>query len=124
VRRLQLARHGLGPWKKGRISMKSLRLGLAALPLLAGVAWAAEPLSDAQLDAVTAGFSAVSIADAQASGKVVATVTATLAEVGPVTTGDPVTISFGQTAAAPLSSLPAGQWASTIVTSLGSPFSP
>jgi hypothetical protein len=35
--------------------MKKLLLGLAALPLLAGVALAAEPLKDAQLDKVTAG---------------------------------------------------------------------
>jgi len=68
--------------------MKRLRLGLAMVPFLAGVAWAAEPLTDAQMDAATAGFSAVSIADAQASGKVVATSTATLAEVAVVTTGE------------------------------------
>jgi hypothetical protein len=35
--------------------MKKLLFGLAALPFLAGIASAAEPLSDAQLDGVTAG---------------------------------------------------------------------
>jgi hypothetical protein len=35
--------------------MKKLLLGLAALPLLAGAAAATEPLSDAQLDRITAG---------------------------------------------------------------------
>jgi hypothetical protein len=77
--------------------VKRFLLGLAALPFLAGVASAAEPLSDAQMDAVTAGFSAQSIADAQASGKVVAAFTATVAQVGVVTTGDPVTIGFSVT---------------------------
>lgn len=35
--------------------MKKLLFGLAALPFLAGVSLAAEPLSDAQMDRVTAG---------------------------------------------------------------------
>jgi hypothetical protein len=35
--------------------MKKLLFGLAALPFLAGVALAAEPISDAQMDQVTAG---------------------------------------------------------------------
>ena len=96
-----------------------LRFGAAAIPFLVGTAWAAPPLSDAQMDAVTAGgawsadplvvaqtdavtagtaFSAFAIADAQASGKVVATSTGTVAEVGPVLTpnGMHVTIGFGE----------------------------
>jgi hypothetical protein len=75
--------------------MVSSRLGLAALPFLAGIACAAEPLSEAQMGMLTAGFFAQSIADAQASGKVVATFTATLAQVGPVMTGDPVSLTLG-----------------------------
>jgi hypothetical protein len=41
--------------------MKSLLYGLAALPLLAGVALAGQPvqLSDTQMDKVTAGFDAL-----------------------------------------------------------------
>ena len=35
--------------------MKNLLFGLAALPFLASVALAAKPLSDAQMDRVTAG---------------------------------------------------------------------
>jgi hypothetical protein len=35
--------------------MKTLLLGLAALPFLAGVALAAEPLKDAQMDQITGG---------------------------------------------------------------------
>jgi hypothetical protein len=46
--------------------MKSLVLALVALPFLAGVAGAAQPLNDNQMDAVSAGFS--SLADAFASG--------------------------------------------------------
>jgi hypothetical protein len=37
--------------------MKNLLFGLAALPFLASVALAAKPLSDAQMDRVTAGQS-------------------------------------------------------------------
>lgn len=36
--------------------MKRFALGLAVLPLLAGVAVAGQPLTDKQMDAVTAGF--------------------------------------------------------------------
>ncbi|MGC2199553.1 MAG: hypothetical protein WA633_05310 [Stellaceae bacterium] len=85
--------------------MKRVFLGLAAVLWLCGSAGAAEPLSDAQMAGITAGFSAASIADAQASGKVVATATATFAEVGPVLGGEQVTIDFAQTAWASLQSL-------------------
>ena len=73
--------------------MKKLILGLAAVPLLAGTALAAQPLSDQQMDAVTAGFSAFSTADAQALGKIVATLSATVASVNVVTTTDTSGIS-------------------------------
>lgn len=74
--------------------MKYFLLGLAALPLLVGVASAAEVLTNTQMDSATAGFSAQSIADAQAFGNIVAASTATVSQVGPVTTGDPITIGF------------------------------
>src|SRR5215469_2225666 len=46
---------------RGSKSMKTLFFGLAALPLLAGVAMAGQPasLTDAQMDKVTAGLSIV-----------------------------------------------------------------
>ena len=69
--------------------MKKVLMGLAALPFLAGGAVAGQPLTDQQMDRVTAGFTATSIADAQGvvgeSGVLLAT-TATLAEVQPFAT--------------------------------------
>ena len=44
--------------------MKRLLMGLAVLPFIAGVAGAAQPLTNQQMDRVTAGFSANSQADA------------------------------------------------------------
>ncbi len=44
--------------------MKKLLMGLAALPLCVGVAVAGQPLTNQQMDGITAGFSAQSIADA------------------------------------------------------------
>lgn len=45
--------------------MKSLLAGMAALPFLLSVASAGQPLTAQQMDGVTAGFSAISLADAQ-----------------------------------------------------------
>jgi len=47
--------------------MKKLLAALTALPFMAGVAVAGQPqpLNDKQMDAVTAGFTAISIADAE-----------------------------------------------------------
>jgi hypothetical protein len=64
--------------------MKKVLMGLAALPFLAGVAMAGQPLTNQQMDRVTAGFTATSIADAEGlvgESGVVLTTTATLAEV-------------------------------------------
>jgi hypothetical protein len=64
--------------------MKKVLMGLAALPLLASAAWAGQALTDQQMDRVTAGFTALSTADAQGlvgESGVVLTTTATLAEV-------------------------------------------
>ena len=69
--------------------MGKVIMGLVALPLLTGVAVAGQPLSNQQMDLVTAGFSATSIADAEGlagQGMFVITNTATLAEVFPITT--------------------------------------
>jgi len=73
--------------------MRKVLLALGLAPLMASTAMAAQPLTDNQMDGVTAGFAAFSTADAQALGKIVASVTATVAQVSVVTTssGDPVT---------------------------------
>lgn len=95
--------------------MKRFLLGLAAAPLLAGSAFAAQPLSNNQMDKVTAGFSAFSTADAQALGKIVATLTATVASVDVVTTatGAPVTATFGETTLTLIKSISGAQSASS-----------
>ncbi len=69
--------------------MKKVLMGLAALPLLASAAFAAQPLTNQQLDKVTAGFTAVSVADAEGlvgESGIVVTTTATLSEVLPIAT--------------------------------------
>jgi hypothetical protein len=69
--------------------MKTLLIGLAALPFVASVAVAGQPLTDQQMDRVTAGFSSQAIADALgrvgASG-ILLTTTATLSQVEQVAT--------------------------------------
>ena len=79
--------------------IKTVLLALAAVPLLAGAALAVEPLNDAQMDAMTAGFDALSTAEAQALGKIVTSESATVALVSAVTTstGTPVQASLGET---------------------------
>ena len=100
--------------------MRKFLLALAATPLLAGTAWAAQPLSDNQMDGVTAGFSAFSTADAQALGKIVAALTATVASVDVVTTstGAPVTVTFGETTLTLFKSVSAASSASTATNNL------
>lgn len=71
-----------------RLTTKVL-MGLAALPFATSVAVAGEPLTAQQLDKVTAGFSALSIADAQGvvgeSGVLLVT-TASASQVLPIAT--------------------------------------
>jgi hypothetical protein len=95
--------------------MNKFVLGLAAVPLLASVASAGQPLTDKQMDTVTAGFSAFSTADAQALGKIVATLSATVSTVDVVTTstGAPVTATFGETTLTLIKSVSAAQSASS-----------
>jgi len=67
--------------------MKKLLMGLAALPFCVGVAVAAQPLTNQQMDGVTAGFSAISIADAiglVGGGGIVLTTTGSLSQVNPI----------------------------------------
>jgi len=61
--------------------MMRLLFGLAALPFMAGIASAGQPLTNAQMDAVTAGFSATSLANASALGPITATAAMTLSSV-------------------------------------------
>lgn len=68
--------------------MKKLLIALAALPFMVGIAAAGQPkpLSDKQMDKVTAGFTAWAFADAQGlngESGIVTTYTATLSKVAP-----------------------------------------
>ena len=69
--------------------MKKVLMGMAALPFLAGAAAAGQPLTNQQMDRVTAGFTSVAIADAEGlvgESGIVLTTTATLSEVAPYAT--------------------------------------
>jgi hypothetical protein len=74
--------------------MKKFVIGLAALPFLASIAAAGEPLTNQQMDQVTAGFTSLAIADAQALGTVVLSGTATLSQVVPVASATYGEVSF------------------------------
>jgi hypothetical protein len=94
--------------------MKKVLMGLAALPFLAGVAAAGQPLTDQQLDRVTAGFTASSVADAQGlvgESGIVITASATLAEVAPFATA-----RMGETSSTLIKSLSAAQSSSATFT--------
>jgi hypothetical protein len=97
--------------------MKKVLMGLAALPFLAGVAAAGQPLSNQQMDRVTAGFTALSVADAEglvgALGTVLTT-TASLSQVLPFATG-----TRGEISSTLFKSLAAAQ--SSTVTSTSAP---
>lgn len=70
--------------------MKKLLLGLAALPLCIGMAVAAQPLTSHQMDGITAGFSAISIADAEGlvnKGQAIVTTTGSVSQITPYATG-------------------------------------
>ena len=93
--------------------MKSLVIALMALPFMAGAAGAAQPLNDEQMDSVNAGFTAISIADAEGlvgeSGIVQAT-TATVSQVSPAaltTFGETTSILFTSVAASQSSTITA-----------------
>lgn len=95
--------------------MKSLVVALMALPLMAGAgaASAAQPLNDTQMDGVNAGFTSISIADAEGlvgESGVVLTSTATLSQVSPValaTYGETTTFLFKSVAASQSSTVTA-----------------
>jgi long-subunit fatty acid transport protein len=82
--------------------MKRLLISLAVLPFAAGVAVAAQPLTNLQMDGITAGFSTIDIADAEAfvnKGTAALTSAATLDEVTvfATTTGGEVTVTAYKT---------------------------
>lgn len=73
--------------------MKKLLLALTAMPFMAGVAAAAQPLNDQQMDRVTAGFFSTAIADAEGivgRAGTLLTTTATLSQVLPYASATPV----------------------------------
>jgi hypothetical protein len=73
--------------------MNKLLSGVAALPFLATAAFAAQPLTNHQMDTVTAGFAAFATAGAESEGGVIETNTATVAEVANFATVKCCTIS-------------------------------
>ena len=94
--------------------MKKVLMGLAALPFLAGVAVAGQPLTDGQMDRVTAGFTATSIGDAEGvvgESGLLLTTTATLAQVSPLATA-----TLGETSSTLYKSLAAAQSSSVTST--------
>lgn len=101
-----------------------LIIALAAVPFVSGAAYAAEPLTNQQMDRVTAGFTSLSDADAQALGKIVATLSATVSQVSVVTALNaagnvvPVQATFGETTLTLIKSLAASQSASTATNAL------
>jgi hypothetical protein len=87
--------------------MKKVLMGLTALPFLAGVAAAGQQLTDQQLDRVTAGFTATSIADAEGivgESGILLTTAATLSQVSPLATA-----TLGETSSTLFKSLAAAQ---------------
>jgi len=78
--------------------MNKLLIGLATVPLMSSVAFAAQPLTDNQMDKVSAGFTAFSTSLAESYGGVTAAATANLAEVAVLrdTSGAPVQVTFSE----------------------------
>jgi hypothetical protein len=95
--------------------MNKLLIGLVTVPLMSSVAFAGQPLSDKQMDAVTAGFSAFSTSLAESFGGVTAAATANLAEVSALrnAAGAPVTVTVGEVTLNQIKSVSAAQSAST-----------
>lgn len=99
--------------------MNKVLMGLAALPFLAGTAVAGQPLTNHQMDLVTAGFDAQAQADAEGlvgESGIVLTTTATLAKVAPFATA-----KLGEASSTLFESLSAAQ--SSTVTSTFTPAS-
>jgi hypothetical protein len=95
--------------------MNKLLIGLASVPLMSSVAFAGQALSDKQMDAVTAGFSAFSTSLAESFGGVTAAATANLAEVSALRDpkGALVTVTFSEVTLNQIKSVSAAQSTST-----------
>ena len=95
--------------------MNKLLIGLATVPLLSGVAFAAQPLNDRQMDVVTAGFSATASSEAEAFGGLTSAATANLAEVAALRTnsGALVTVTSGEVTLNIIKAVSASQSVST-----------
>jgi hypothetical protein len=78
--------------------MNKLLIGLATVPLMTSAAFAGQALSEKQMDAVTAGFSAFSTSLAESFGGVTAAATTNLAEVSALrnASGALVTVVVGE----------------------------
>jgi len=95
--------------------MKKVLMGLAALPFLASGAMAGEVLTSQQMDRVTAGFDAISIADAEGlvgGNSSVLTTTASVSQVVPY-----LKVTVGETSINVYKSLAAAQ-SSTVTSAL------
>jgi hypothetical protein len=90
-------------------------LGLATVPLMTSAAFAGQALSEKQMDAVTAGFSAFSTSLAESFGGVTAAATANLAEVSALrnASGALVTVVVGEVTLNQIKSVSAAQSTST-----------
>jgi hypothetical protein len=95
--------------------MNKLLIGLASVPLMSSAAFAGQALSDKQMDAVTAGFSAFSTSLAESFGGVTAAATANLAEVSALRDpkGALVTVTFSEVTLNQIKSVSAAQSMST-----------
>jgi len=95
--------------------MNKLLIGLASVPLMSSVAFAGQALSDKQMDAVTAGFSAFSTSLAESFGGVTAAATTNLAEVSALRDpkGALVTVTFSEVTLNQIKSVSAAQSMST-----------
>jgi hypothetical protein len=91
--------------------MNKLLIGLATVPLMSSVAFAGQALSDKQMDAVTAGFTAFSTSLAESFGGVTSTATANLAEVSALrnSSGALVTVTFNEVTLNQIKSVSAAQ---------------
>jgi hypothetical protein len=93
--------------------MKYLVIALA-WPLMGGAAFAAQPLSDPQLDSVAGGFAAVSIADAEGlvgESGILYNAAASLSQVSPYASA-----TFGETTLSLMKSVAAAQSSSVQAT--------
>jgi hypothetical protein len=97
------------------VRMNKLLIGLATVPLMSSAAFAGQALSEKQMDAVTAGFSAFSTSLAESFGGVTAAAAANLAEVSALrnSSGALVTVTFSEVTLNQIKTVSAAQSTST-----------